>query len=572
MADSSSNNQDYLGGLMGIAEPSLLTNLGLGLMSAAKYGGNVGDGISHAIQNYQQQKLASQQFQGGQLDLMRQKMLLGAAMNEFRGQQGAPSAVPNAAPPGAQPQQGSPQMAPAPQGMPSGVSASPQPQAAPSSAPSWLTPPSQGDIYGASVPGFPSSNYISRTALLSNHSPLPELTGLHEQQLKTAQAQFAPVIGRMDTLNKSDKPTQYMQADPEFSAAWPALAQKLGLDPVKDLNDPNVRTAFTFARNNLASSLSEPTVEPPVQMRPTSGEFGYRGQVNPVNNKEEQVQGRSLPEYSSTDVFDPKTGKTTKQFQQTGGWFGGSAAPAGAPSPALPKPAGAVNPAPTRLAGAAQPAPPSMRRGPQDVDLGLGAPNTDQTRAAGLAMSMRTGLENIRKLEQGGFNLTPSDRAAIVGVISEQGGPLGSITGGALSSLPLQELLAHKLSSQGQQYLAGLMPVLQGIGHHLGGQRLNDVQIKALLESVAPINTQNKAAMAQINSTRDGYYSGLLAEAGGARDLSVFGGALKSDYDNLSRGAQGGPAPGAATEGATSTSKSGKPIIFQNGHWQYASK
>jgi hypothetical protein len=31
----------------------------------------------------------------------------------------------------------------------------------------------------------------------------------------------------------------------------------------------------------------------------------------------------------------------------------------------------------------------------------------------------------------------------------------------------------------------------------------------------------------------------------------------------------GGPSSGGATEGAVSTSKSGKPIVFTNGHWQY---
>ena len=63
MADSNNNGS---GGLLGI-DPELVMNLGLGLMSAARYGGNLGSALSDSYQNYQMGKLRQQQIGTNQL-------------------------------------------------------------------------------------------------------------------------------------------------------------------------------------------------------------------------------------------------------------------------------------------------------------------------------------------------------------------------------------------------------------------------------------------------------------------------------------------------------------------------
>src|SRR6185437_4052827 len=177
-----------VGGLMGLKDPDLLLNVGLGLMSSARYGGNAGIGLMQGLQSYAQQKQSGQQYQMGQLELARQRMLMGAAAREFGQGQGA---VPGAPPPqGAPMPQGAPQ---GPQGAPQGlmpVDNSPPPppflaanqpsgglmggqggSAAPQALPPGLTPPSQGDIYNTPVGGI-NPGFIRGSAILSGRDPM----------------------------------------------------------------------------------------------------------------------------------------------------------------------------------------------------------------------------------------------------------------------------------------------------------------------------------------------------------------------------------------------------------------
>jgi len=87
MADQDPNS--IVCGLMGMRDPDLLLNVGLGLMSAAKYGGNVGDGLSQALGNYQQQQLRKQQIRMGQMqtNIMQAQMpVIQAVANRYRQQ------------------------------------------------------------------------------------------------------------------------------------------------------------------------------------------------------------------------------------------------------------------------------------------------------------------------------------------------------------------------------------------------------------------------------------------------------------------------------------------------------
>jgi hypothetical protein len=524
MADNSTNNQDPIGGLMGINDPSLLMNLGLGLMSAAKYSGNVGDGISGAIRNWQQQRLAGQQYQGGQLDLMRQKMLLGAALNEFGGR-GLMAPQSSTASTGAAPAN-APPLAPtgtgaAQTGAPSGFNAAQpaQSQPAPSAgAPSWLTPPSPNDIYNTPVGGI-SPGYLRGTALLSGRSPLPDLNSLREQQLKLAQQQYAPVIGRMDTLTKSDNPTAYMQADPEFKAAWPVLAQRLGFDPQKDLNDANVRTAFTFGRNNLASALSQATVAPPVQMRQEKGAYGEVDQVNPVDNSRTVLEHPAYPSYSL------QKGQTIQGQEyvtpiQTGG-FPGSGGARGTTAQA-------------RGGSAAASAPSVVPPGVSEVPRGATAtgftpPSNDQAKAAALANYARDNLGQMVNMEKSGYRMSPKARTILINAAMNDDPNVGS-------QLLSQEAMAHGLSDQDLSYAAAAFPVLQAAGHSMAGARLTPSQMRTNFESLLPVASSDKNYMGTVQKNRENLYRGLLGESGQAAYLPEYAGTLAADRQRISQG------------------------------------
>jgi hypothetical protein len=315
VADSNTDTSGGgLTGLLGKIDPQLLASLGMGVMSSGKYGGNLGDGLMLGVQSYYHGKLAQQQLATGQYSLERQRLLTGAALREMGVDQGAPGAQ---APqpggllnvPGAPP--AAPPMA-APQGAPGGQSPLPQltptlnqppPAAAPGApqgGPSWLTPPTPADIYGRQVAGLPSPGFIRGTALLQGTNPLPELTSLREQQLKSAQQEYAPHLAKIDSLVKSDHPAQYVQADQELKEAWPILAQRLGMDPQKGLTDQNVRTAFTFGGNAIRGGLSQPIEAPNVPLITKPRGVGGALQIDPVSGKETAV-----PELETAQFVGP---------------------------------------------------------------------------------------------------------------------------------------------------------------------------------------------------------------------------------------------------------------------------
>ncbi len=151
-------------------------------------------------------------------------------------------------------------------------------------APNWLTPPTASQIAGVPVSGF-NPNTLQTLSVLRGGDPIATAGKIREQQLQIAQQKYAPAIAQLDTIAKSDSPTKYVQASPQLSAAWQRIAPQLGMDPQKDFNDQNVRTAFTFARNNLAGALSEATVAPNVPLKSTPIGLGGTIQTDPVTGK-----------------------------------------------------------------------------------------------------------------------------------------------------------------------------------------------------------------------------------------------------------------------------------------------
>jgi len=261
-------------------DPALITSLGLGIMSSGKYGGNLGDGLMAGLQNYYVNK-------NNAFLLQRQQAMLNAANNAYGSSGTAPQAAPPMPAPGqAAPAQGVPPWMPGAIGGPTLAN----------------VPPAVGGPTLANVPPSPLLNtpQVPQSSLNLNAAQRlyalggPNLITADEEKRKATierlKDQYAPAIAKIDTLIKSDKPTQYLNSDPDFKAAWPVLAQRLGMDPVKDLNDQSIRTAFTFRRNEISSPLGLPSEAPVVPEEDIPGPLGSLYQRSPVTRKVTQVK------------------------------------------------------------------------------------------------------------------------------------------------------------------------------------------------------------------------------------------------------------------------------------------
>ena len=161
--------------------------------------------------------------------------------------------------------------------------------------------PTPGQVGSIRIGGM-APNFYQLGALLSGGNPLTTATQVHAEQVKLAQQQYGPVLAQLDTLDKAQNPTQYVQASPALMAEWHQLAPTLGYDPVKGFTDPNVRTAFSFLRNRIAGALGESTVAPPVEVGTTQGPLGSIFQRNPITGQLTQVK----PEEALKAIVDPK--------------------------------------------------------------------------------------------------------------------------------------------------------------------------------------------------------------------------------------------------------------------------
>jgi hypothetical protein len=505
------------GGLMGV-DPDLIMHMGLGLMSAAAYGGNIGNSLSQAYGNYQMGQMRKQQIGMGQLEYQRQRMLLGAAAQEFAGQQGQPQTPAQATPP-------------QPQGPPL---ASNNPQAAnmPFQPQSPFQPPTPNQIYAQSVGGI-SPGYLRGSALLSGRSPLPDLNSLREQQLKLAQQQYGPVVQRLANVVQSDSPTRDIGADPQLQQLWQSEARLRGINPASGFNDQNVRQVFSAAANNYRAALQLPSVAPPAIYDSVYGPMGYRGQVERETGKETQVQGREMP-VKVGDRWNPDTQQNEAVYQQFA-----SSGPAAAPQTAGARRPGVGTPAGRTSTGGGQTV----------IPMGYGAPNAENNKAAMFAGEFRAGNQRLSAMEGRGYQMSPTARAIAVSMATDENAT-------PMKQLLQQELAAHALSKDDQAYLASLMPVLQAAGHDQSGARLSTAQIRQNLESLLPMGADNKLNMQQVHDNRQGFYVGLLTQGGPSIRLPQYKNTLLADLEAAQRGgtqplqlngwgkAQGSMAPG----------------------------
>ena len=99
------------------------------------------------------------------------------------------------------------------------------------------------------------------------------------------------------------------------------------------------------------------------------------------------------------------------------------------------------------------------------------------------------------------------------------------------------------MTPQEQTYVAALMPMLQAAGHDQSGARLTTCQVRQNVESLLPIDVNNREALDQVRQNRQGFYTGLLTQAGAAAQLPQYKNTLGSDLKNAQQPSQGSVAP-----------------------------
>jgi len=362
----------------------------------------------------------------------------------------------------------------------------------------------QASVSGpGNIGGFTPST-LGALALLRGDDPLKTAQGVQEYQKTQAQLQAQGPLNMMDSIFNSDQPAKTVMNNPSLISQWPKIAPQLGLDPVRDFNDANVRRAIAFAANNLRGQVGMPSKDYPVALQNVNLGQGEVGQIDPVTGKKAgDLIERQTPGYTLVDKWDPNTNQTTKVPVQTSG-YGMQGARPGNPTAA----------------------------GVPGYNIGYKAPTDPELKAAMFGGEMRAGMQKLNDLENRGVGLSPTKRAAFINAAtSEDSGWFSQIFG--------QESLAHGITKEEQTYMAALMPLLQAAGHDQSGARLTTAQIRQNLESLIPLNTKNAEALSQVQANRQGFYQGLLTQAGSATQLPQYRNTLGADL----KSAQGQSAP-----------------------------
>src|SRR3569832_1041188 len=307
MSASPDHMQQLLGGLLNVPQNGVTsgllggndptTNFGLQLLANSNSGGHFGQILGQSALNTQQQGMQNamqrlqlaQGLQGLSFNMQKNQALMDALGG------GTPSAQAPAPPAPAQP------FYPGVSQMPAGQPSSQQESAPQQVAGYSATNP---DISQIPIGGVPPQVY-RKLAILQGKDPIEVDKEIRASKLQTLQQSVTPQLSALDTVIKSDKPTQYVQADPNLRAQWQQIAPKLGINPNTGFTDQNVRTAFGFARNQIAAQAQLPSDAPVVPVQTKAGPLGSIMQVDPISGKMSQVKG----EEDLKQVIDPKTGQ-----------------------------------------------------------------------------------------------------------------------------------------------------------------------------------------------------------------------------------------------------------------------
>lgn len=263
-----------------------LFNLGMGLVSASKPFGNVGDSLMKANQETLQNKMGVQQLQTNALNQQLLRSKVPGMQAYFQGLQGLlnhQGGAPN------QPQQQQP-TAPDTSNYP-GIAL---PPSGTSQAPQIQAPQQVNDQLGidpgaalrlgtlGAVYGMPGAEALAK---------YPEsLTNVQKAIQTQRQMASQGLRGKFEEVSGSQNADTLTKNTPEVLSHWQQNAPAFGFDPAKDLTPANARTVATFGYNNLASNSGLPVKALPSQMVQSSNALGGGYDTDPITNKTSQYK------------------------------------------------------------------------------------------------------------------------------------------------------------------------------------------------------------------------------------------------------------------------------------------
>lgn len=300
MADSTDSGTGGLTGLLGKIDPQLLMSLGMGVMSAGRYGGNLGQGLMQGVQSYYQGKEAQQSLGMGRLQMqqLQQEMPLRMGyLQALQGQLGAGNGAPAAAPP--QGLLGGTGAAPAlPDAAAGPAAAGTPPMGAPQPAPAPMAPQTAQQGPSGGLPNDPMQ--LMRLGAFGGALGMPG--GAQIQELAKTQLQYDPRLAtKMEAAKSQIAQTQEMisqaMARGDTQTAW-GLSQKLQQDMGL------LHVATMSGTRTMITPQGITTVEPSQNTYTVQGQSGLRSAVIPgaVGAQEALAGGRARGEAQGETV------------------------------------------------------------------------------------------------------------------------------------------------------------------------------------------------------------------------------------------------------------------------------
>lgn len=446
----------------------------------------MGEGFYPAAQQIQQPDILGQYLRGRaapmQMEAMQQENTLGGLKIDqlrqiLQGQQlmaqaWEPSGVPQEAPQG-------------------GVGAGASPMGV----------PPQGSTYAGAQPGLsaptqaiigslsPNMGKLLTGTAMTGGDPFAKAKEAQENQLQQGRLQWGMDNtpggeGFLRQMATSPDAPQVLQSNMRtLGPIWAQAAFAAGVD-ARDMSPHNVNKVAASLYNQRAIPLGMPPIAAPAHFAQESIGQGGTQQVNVDTGETKPGISREAPGFTTEKVQNPDGTQSVVKVQ-TSGWGAGGSGVAGGGGPST--------------AG---------------INIGRPAPTEANVKQAGFAATMQGGLQGLRALEAKGFALTPSQRAQLIDMATNE-------NPGMLHQFISQQVL-NKWGSQAKQYLTSMMPVIQAVSHDQAGARVTPSQLRLNLESVIPVDAKDAGVMAQVNQTRDNFQKAMNVGAGPAAYAPEF--------------------------------------------------
>jgi hypothetical protein len=410
--------------------------------------------------------------------------------------------------------------------------------------------------------------------LLGIHDPA-RAKAMQESQaaaLKSAQLNAQDRLNFLESVRNSPSPARVVMSNPGMMARWQQMAPQLGIDPRNpdSLTDDNVRFVMGVVANHLRGQVGLPA-QKYEQYVTSTGPAGERIQTEVTTGKENQVSGENLKQVVGPDgkpqylPADQAAGKTP--FNAT--LFGAASMSDDA----------ITLQAQMALANGGK-LPSSLGRNPlmqAKVSERMAQLAHDQGQDgsaiiyAGNARKAYGGaLDNLTKL-QTATNAYSDTLDKNLNSLLEA----AKAAGGTNSPLVNRALRAYQQGFAGDPDTQKMVTYLNAVESEyaklssgsLGNAPISDAAKKDAKDVINKALTQGgfeavaQAMRQEAQNKKDAY----------AAQISDLQGKLGASPNQQAQGSAQAPAAkaGAPQEGAKSTSKSGKPIVFANGHWQY---